>query len=105
MEKSFIDVAQNFLRMGLSIPVKTKNPLSRTILPLAGPPFGFEIHERLVLPLRRSSTFAPEFRAYFLRWIAKKLHMILTQSFFYLISTLLKLKKNIYIFFFSLSWP
>ena len=53
--------------------------------------------------LRGLSTFAPEFRAYFWRWIAKKLHMMLTQSFFYLISTLLKFKKKF--FFFSLSWP
>ena len=52
-----------------------------------------------VLNLRGSSTFAPEFRAYFWRWIAKKLHMILTQSFLNLISTLLKLKKK-YLFFF-----
>ena len=58
----------------------------------------------LKLSLRGLSTFAPEFRAYFWRWIAKKLHMILTQSFFYLIITLLKFKKK-NIFFFSLSWP
>ena len=54
----------------------------------------------LSLVLRGSSTFAPEFRAYFWRWVAKKLHMILTQSFFYLINTLLKLKKKIFFFFF-----
>ena len=31
MAKSFTDVVQDSLRTGLGIPVKTKNPLSRTI--------------------------------------------------------------------------
>ena len=39
-------IVQDSLRTSLKIPVKTKNPNSRTILPLAGPPFGFELHEQ-----------------------------------------------------------
>ena len=57
-----------------------------------------DIQNNLVT-LRGSSTIALEFRAYFWRWTAKKLHMILTQSFFYLISTLLELKKKNIFFF------
>ena len=43
MAKSFIDVVQDFPRTGLSIPVKTKNPLSRANTPPAEPPFGFKL--------------------------------------------------------------
>ena len=46
MAKSFINVVQNSSRTSLCIPVKIKNPLSRTMLPLAGPPFGFKLYER-----------------------------------------------------------
>ena len=35
MAESFIDVVQDSLRTGLGIPVKTKNPLSRTNTPPA----------------------------------------------------------------------
>ena len=48
MAKSFIDVVQDSPRMGLGIPVKTKNPLSRTKTPPAEPPFGFKLHGWLV---------------------------------------------------------
>ena len=44
MVKSFIDVVQN----SPSIPVKTKNPLSRTNTPPAEPPFGFKLRGQLV---------------------------------------------------------
>ena len=46
MKKSFMDIVQNSPRTSLGIPVKSKNPLSRTMLPLAGPPFGFKLHKR-----------------------------------------------------------
>ena len=42
MAKSFKDVLQDSPRTGLGIPVKTKNPLSRTNTPPAEPPFGFK---------------------------------------------------------------
>ena len=35
------------------------------------------------MPLRESSTFEPEFRAYFSRWTAKKLLITLRYGFFY----------------------
>ena len=48
MAKSFIDVVQNSLKTGLGIPVKTKNPLSRTNTPPPEPPFGIKVHGWLV---------------------------------------------------------
>ena len=49
MAKSFIDEVQVSPRTGLGIPVKTKKKtLSRTILPLTEPLFGYKLHERLV---------------------------------------------------------
>ena len=48
MAKSFIDVVQDSPRTRLGIPVKTKNPLSRTNTPPAEPRFGFKLHGRLV---------------------------------------------------------
>ena len=42
MAQSFIGLVQDSLRTGLGIPVKTKILLPRTILLLAGPPFGFK---------------------------------------------------------------
>ena len=41
MAKSFKDVVQDSPRTGLGIPVRTKNPLSRTKTPPTEPPFGF----------------------------------------------------------------
>ena len=61
MAKSFIDVVQDSPRTSLDIPSKTKTPLSRTILPLAGPPFGFKLHERLVLVSSRERLFRHPF--------------------------------------------
>ena len=49
MAKSFKDVVQDSPGTGLGIPVKTKNPLSRTKSPPAEPPFGFKLHGWLVL--------------------------------------------------------
>ena len=43
MAKSLIEVVQDSPGMGLGIPVKTKNPLSRTKTPPAEPPFGFTL--------------------------------------------------------------
>ena len=48
MAKSFIDVVQDSPSMGLGIPVKTKNPLSWTIMQLAGSPLGFKLNEWMV---------------------------------------------------------
>ena len=48
MAKSFKDVVQDSPRTGLDIPIKTKNPLSRTNTPPAEPPFAFKFRERLV---------------------------------------------------------
>ena len=48
MTKSFIDVVQDSPRTGLGIPVKIKNPLSRTNTPTAEPPFGFKFRGHLV---------------------------------------------------------
>ena len=48
MAKSFIDVVQDSPRTGLGIPIKTKNPLSRTNTPPAEPPFGFKLRGQLV---------------------------------------------------------
>ena len=48
MEKSFINVVQDSPRARLGMPVKTKNPLSRTNTPPTEPPFGFKLHGRLV---------------------------------------------------------
>ena len=66
MAKYFIDVVQDSHRTRLGIPVKTKNALSRTNTPPAGPPFGFEFHGRLVpayirvlLPIRLNRPAAP----------------------------------------------
>ena len=42
MAKSFKDVVQDSPGTGLGIPVKTKNPRSRTNILSAKPPFGFE---------------------------------------------------------------
>ena len=53
MAKSFIDMVQVSPRTGLGIPVKTKIPLSRNILSLTRPPFGFKGHECLVPVLSR----------------------------------------------------
>ena len=44
MAKYFIDVVQESPRTSLCIPFTTKNLLSRTILPLAGPPSGSKLH-------------------------------------------------------------
>ena len=49
MAKSFIDVVQDSPRTRLGINVKTKKTLSRTNTPPAEPPFGFELHGRLVM--------------------------------------------------------
>ena len=57
MAKSFIDLVQDSPRSSLGIPVKSENLLSRTILPLAGPPFGFKLHERLVPLLSHERLF------------------------------------------------
>ena len=43
--------------------------------------------------LRGSSTFTPKFQAYFQRWFAKKLQIILRNGFLYFISILLDFKK------------
>ena len=43
MAKSFKDVVQDSPRTGLGIPVKTKNPLSRTNTMPREPSFGFEL--------------------------------------------------------------
>ena len=48
MAKSLIDIVQDSPRTGLGIPVKTKNPLSRTNTPPMEPPFGFKLRGRLV---------------------------------------------------------
>ena len=48
MAKSLKDVVQDSPKTGLCIPVKTKNPLSRTNPPPVGPPFGFKLRGRLV---------------------------------------------------------
>ena len=48
MAKYFIDVVQDSPRAGLGIPVKTKNPLSRTNTPPAEPPFGFKLRGQLI---------------------------------------------------------
>ena len=61
MAESSLDVVQDSRGTSLGIPVKTKNPLSRTILPLAGPPFGFELHELLVSVLSRDRVFRHPF--------------------------------------------
>ena len=44
----FIDVIQDSPRTSLGLPVETKNHFTRTILPLAGPPFGFTLYKQLV---------------------------------------------------------
>ena len=61
MPKYFIDVVQDSPRTILRIPVKTKKPLSHTILLLMGPPFGFKLHERLVPVLSRERLFRHPF--------------------------------------------
>ena len=61
MAKSFIDVVQDSPRAGLGIPIKTKNPLSQTILPLAEPPFGFKLRKRLVPVFSRERLFRHPF--------------------------------------------
>ena len=43
MAKSFIDLVQDSPKTGLGIPVKTKNPLSRTNTPPVEPPIGFKL--------------------------------------------------------------
>ena len=43
MAKSFEDFVQDSPRTGLGIPVKTKNPLSKTNTPPVEPPFGFKL--------------------------------------------------------------
>ena len=48
MAKSFIDVVQDPPRTGVGIPVKTKNPLSRTNTPPVEPPFGFKLRGQLL---------------------------------------------------------
>ena len=48
MVKSVIDIVQNSPRTGLGIPVKTKNPVSRTNITPAEPPFGNKIDGWLV---------------------------------------------------------
>ena len=48
MAKSFIDVVQDSPRSRLCLPVKTKNPLSRTNTPPTERPFSFKLHGRLV---------------------------------------------------------
>ena len=57
MAKSFIDVVQDSPRTSLGIPAKSKNPLSRIMLPLAEPPFGIKLHEQLVPVLSRERLF------------------------------------------------
>ena len=57
MAKYFIDIVQDSPRTSLAMPVKTKKPLSRTILPLAGPPFRFKLHERLIPVSSRDRLF------------------------------------------------
>ena len=57
MSESYIKVVQDSPRTNLDIPVKFKNPLSRIILPLTGPPFGFKLHERLIPVLSRDRLF------------------------------------------------
>ena len=48
MAKSFMDVLEDSPRTRLSIPVKSKEPLSRTNTSPVEPPFGFKLHGRLV---------------------------------------------------------
>ena len=48
MSKSIKGIVQDSPRTGLSIPVKTKNPISRTNTPPAELPFGFKLHGQLV---------------------------------------------------------
>ena len=59
MAKSFIEVVHDSPRTSLGIPVKTKNPLSRTTLPLTGPPFGFKLHEWMV-PVLNANARIPQ---------------------------------------------
>ena len=61
MAKSFIDAVQDSPRMRLGIPIKTKNALCRTNTSPAGPPFGFELHGRLVPAYSRVRLFRHPF--------------------------------------------
>ena len=61
MKKSFIDIAQDSSRAGLGIPVKTKNLLFQNLIPLAEPPFGFKLQERLVPVSSRKRLFRQPF--------------------------------------------
>ena len=61
MVESFIDVVQDSPRTGLGIPVKTKNPHSRTNAQPAVPPFGFKLRGRLVPAYSRVRLFLDPF--------------------------------------------
>ena len=52
-----MEVVQDSPKTSLGIPVKTKNPLYRTMLPHAKPHFDFKLHERLVSVLSRERHF------------------------------------------------
>ena len=57
MSKSFIDIVMDSCKTGLGLPVKTRKPLLRTMLPLVESHFGFKLYKWLDPALSRVRIF------------------------------------------------